>query len=322
MEYHLYPPFFVIEPQISLDEAWEAFCCELLNLENQTHFIRRRLPPDQGCDLLWEKEKIAYQCKAVEGKLNLSKIRESIETAKKYQAALGWKKYVLCTNVDFTGSQEQKIRAMLPEIEFLPLTYWLALCKKFPQVADSRCRRLITIPSHSVVHAMDEAYLHAYATTLQEQLNESSFTLLVYSNFYDKVFELPVSPKFTVQDVLGILIKLFRLPRQMEYKDLEMEVSLRYSLVINGERVPFTKRLEELSFPSGEKPFVTFRKEVAVKDKAGYTQVTALHFLHEKSTSKRLSSWERSRTAVDKYKQEIKSAFAQAISTFGENKSK
>ncbi len=25
MQYYLYPPFFVIEPQISFDEAWEVF---------------------------------------------------------------------------------------------------------------------------------------------------------------------------------------------------------------------------------------------------------------------------------------------------------
>src|SRR5947209_16787429 len=99
MEYHLYPPFFVVEPETSFDDAWEAFCCELLNLENHTHTIRRRRPPDQGCDILWEEEKIAYQCKAVEegrsGKLNLSKVRESIQRAKKNQHILGWERYTI-----------------------------------------------------------------------------------------------------------------------------------------------------------------------------------------------------------------------------------
>ncbi len=140
MEYHLQPPFFVIAPQASFDDAWEVFCCELLNLEHATHVIRRRIPPDLGADLIWESEGIIYQCKATEGALNLNDIKTSIDTAKKYQGQIGWHRYILCTNVDLTGKQEQNLREYLPCIEFLSRSYWVELCKKFPdQIADRFC---------------------------------------------------------------------------------------------------------------------------------------------------------------------------------------
>src|SRR5437870_5691049 len=65
MEYFFYPPFFEIAPEPSFDQAWESFCCLLLNLEHRTHDIRRRVPPDFGVDLYWPEQRIAYQCKAV-----------------------------------------------------------------------------------------------------------------------------------------------------------------------------------------------------------------------------------------------------------------
>jgi hypothetical protein len=111
MEYYFYPPFFVIVPQSSFDEAWEVFCCELLNLDNQTNAIRRRSPPDLGADLIWESKKTIYQCKVVEngqaGGFKPDKVNKSIETAKMNQSTLGWNRFVLCTNVDLSGEQEK-----------------------------------------------------------------------------------------------------------------------------------------------------------------------------------------------------------------------
>jgi len=66
MEYLFYPPFFEISPQKSFNDAWEVFCCQILNIYNNTNDIRQRKPPDLGVDLLWHSKGIAYQCKSVE----------------------------------------------------------------------------------------------------------------------------------------------------------------------------------------------------------------------------------------------------------------
>src|SRR5437870_1273843 len=121
MEYHLYPPFFEITPEPSFSDAWEAFCCLLLNLRNGTTEIRRRTPPDSGVDLTWSSTKFAYQCKAVEsgkaGDFPLSKAIDSVETALQHRASIGWDKYGICTNVDVTGAQEEKIRKVYADVE-------------------------------------------------------------------------------------------------------------------------------------------------------------------------------------------------------------
>lgn len=142
MDYYFYPPFFAIEPQTSFDEAWEVFCCEMLNLDNSTNLIRRRVPPDLGADLIWDEEQTIFQCKSVingdTSDLDMSKIKQSIDRAKENQVSLGWQRYVLCTNVDLTGSQEQKLREYLPGIMFRTPTYWRSLCRKFPQGTSNR----------------------------------------------------------------------------------------------------------------------------------------------------------------------------------------
>ena len=137
MDYHLTPPLFGIEPQTSFDEAWEVFCCELLNLENDTMLIRRRTPPDLGADLIWDEKKVIYQCKSSKDgqgrSFSIDKAEKSIARALANREIIGWQKYVLCTNVNLTGEIEQKLKAVLPEIEILGEAYWVNLCRKFHQ---------------------------------------------------------------------------------------------------------------------------------------------------------------------------------------------
>ena len=153
MEYHLYPPFFVIEPQTSFSKAWEDFCRRLLNLDWRTTAIHRRTPPDRGIDLFWQAEGIAYQCKAVEsgfpGDFRTAHVKTSIKKAQEYQAQIGWQKYVLCTNVDLTGPQTETLQQMLPGIEMLLGGYWTDLCQRFHEQIADRFRLLIPVaPMH------------------------------------------------------------------------------------------------------------------------------------------------------------------------------
>lgn len=322
MEYHLHPPFFIIEPESSFDDAWESFCCELLNLENRTNSIRRRLPPDLGCDLIWEEKKIAYQCKIVESgqasKLNMSKIKHSIETAIAHKDVVGWDRYILCTNVNLTGKQEQRIRAILPTIEFHSLTFWRALCKKFPSASDARCRQLVPVPKYAVVHAIDAAYLESYAQRLQNHLDTKTTTLLVYSNRQKQIFKVPVSLKFTVDDVLNILIEVFKLPGPANKNDIGINVSLSYSLIIEDKVVPLTKKLTELSHLLDKQPLVTFWKTIIWEDQQGQFKENSMEFITIMRVTKNLPVGERSRIAIERYEQEINAGFNLAIAQFRE----
>jgi len=120
-------PCFVIEPHTSFADAWEVFCCRLLNLHHNTADIRRRKPPESGIDLYWQEEQIAYQCKSVEdkeGKFNITKAVKSLNDALNARGKLPWKKYILCSNVPLTGPQEQQLRDVFPDIEFHTPSFW------------------------------------------------------------------------------------------------------------------------------------------------------------------------------------------------------
>jgi small GTP-binding protein len=135
--FHLYPPFFEILPgERSFDEAWEIFCCDVLNRHEKTTEIVRRKPPDDGVDLLWHEQKRAYQCKSVidpaTGRFDVGKAVESIEAAITKRKETGWETFYICSNVDVTGPQEEKLREKCPGVELKLLTpgFWLPRCRE------------------------------------------------------------------------------------------------------------------------------------------------------------------------------------------------
>ena len=144
-ESYLYPPLFVVKPQTSFANAWEVFCCDVLNRHEKTTKIYRRKPPEGGVDLYWADKKIAYQCKSVEestGRFSITKAVRSLKSAIVTRKKLPWKKYVLCGNVALTGPQEQQLRAILPEIELLTPSFWVPRCREQSRYLESRFRRL------------------------------------------------------------------------------------------------------------------------------------------------------------------------------------
>ena len=144
-ESHLYPPLFVVAPQKSFPDAWEVFCCEVLNRYYKTDKIRQRKPPENGVDLYCPKTKTAFQCKSVEkaaGKFNITNAEESLRRALEIRKTLPWKKYALCSNIALTEPQEKKLRATFPDIEFLTPSFWVARCREQSRYLGDRFRRL------------------------------------------------------------------------------------------------------------------------------------------------------------------------------------
>lgn len=320
MEYYLYPPYFISNPQSDFSDAWEDFCRFLLNLEHQTTDIRRRTPPDLGADLLWDTHGIAYQCKAVEsgqpGRLKMSDVLDSIEDAKKNQARLGWKKYILCTNVDITGTQDEKLKAAVPDIKIRDRGYWTDLCKKFHHQIKPRFRRLIPFPEENVKHAINQVYYRTYLQSFQNKT--SDLTLHVCSATREEILELPVYSKFTVHEIHLILRELFELPDPKIYRDLNITLSLDYSLHINNKEAPPHKKLAELV--TGNYPLVALWKIIIWHDNGreieSITMEDALPY--EKLRNAPLKSPHGpAKIAVQRYRQEIEEALDKAILRFG-----
>ena len=127
----------------------------MLNLSERTTRIYRLGSPEQGIDLYDPENRVAYQCKSVEsgekGGFNPDKTIESIRAAKRVQENVGWQKYVLCANVDLTGTAINRLRAELPDIEIRPASFWQGLCEKNAESVKRNFKVLVDAESYDTI---------------------------------------------------------------------------------------------------------------------------------------------------------------------------
>jgi len=147
--YILYPPFFEILPgEESFADAWEIFCCEVLNRYEKTTEIVRRKAPEGGVDLLWREKKRAYQCKSVidpiTNRFDVNKAVKSVKAAIAKRSETGWKTFYICSNVGITGPQENKLRKACPNVDLklLPPSFWQPRCREQHTYLDNRFSKL------------------------------------------------------------------------------------------------------------------------------------------------------------------------------------
>jgi hypothetical protein len=246
--YQFYPPFFIVNEETSFPDSWEVFCCKLLNLENKTSNIIRRLPPENGVDLFYSDSKIAYQCKSVETGLtsgfNLTKIKGSYEAALTIKSSLDWEKYVVCINTELTGTQQENFAKVLPDAKIFSRSYWTTLCQKYSIAIQENFRKLIPIPPKTVEEQISMGFYSNYSDSLKSLLNKDSFDLMFYSNRHNSVYRIPVSKEFKIEDLLHILRGIFQLPPATKFSG-GVEVSISYSIVCNDRKVPLNQTLGE-----------------------------------------------------------------------------
>jgi hypothetical protein len=257
--YQFYPPFFIVNEETNFPDSWEVFCCKLLNLENNTSNVVRRLPPENGVDLFFPAQKIAYQCKSVESGLtsgfNLTKIKKSYNSALSIKSSLDWNKYVVCINTDLTGTQEENFKRELPNVTILTKSYWTTLCNKFSTMVQENFRMLIPIYPKTVEEKIADEFYSNYSEHLKSLFRTNSFDLLFYSNRHNSIYRIPVSKEFKVADLLHILTGIFKLPPPTEFSG-GIEVLISYSIVFNDKKVPLNQTIGESGID--ENSIITF----------------------------------------------------------------
>jgi hypothetical protein len=316
MEYHLYPPFFEIAPETSFDSAWEAFCEGILQLENNAPKIRRRTAPDYGVDIYWEEEKIAYQCKSAvysgrPGDFPVGEAIKSLKTALVNKGKIGWEKYVICTNIDITGVQEEKIKEIYSDVEFLTSGYWSGVCRRHKEFVADRFRQLVRVSENTLVKEIKAAFYQSYITELEEKFADETIKLFVISNRCKAIFEVPVAPKMTVMDLIEILRKLFILPASHTHTDTQITTSLSYKLMVNNKGVALNSILGETV---EDEDLITLWTTIVWRDAEGETRRDIMeHITHNSLQWKSMNKTERENSAIAKYEQFIDEAFERAI---------
>ena len=273
--YNLYPPFLIVPEETDFSDAWESFCCKLLQLKERTDSIVRLGAPEGGIDLYDAKRSIAYQCKSVEsgkrGDFNVNQAISSIQAAIAKRHERPWKQYVVCTNVDVTGSAFDRLRGFLPDVDIRPRSYWTNACESFPLAVQRNFRRLITIPPDRLVSAtVDMVGTHILETSVSEhirsKLSESPYDIFLYSNMHEKLYRLRVSPSLTIQDLDTFFRGLFRLPSSHTLRDLNATCVLNHEVIFDGKPQSDPSRsLKEAGI--NENAIVMFRTQVTFWNK-------------------------------------------------------
>ncbi len=301
--HRLTPPFLVVPEQQDFPDAWEHFCCKLLNLARGTARIYVRQPPEQGIDLYDPETRTAYQCKSVEsgksGDFNAAHAVQSIESAQRVQADLGWENYALCTNVAVTGTAEATLKKALKDIEILPSSHWVQLCERFPLETERNFRQLLEVPRARVFDALHDVFRDHYASHLHQRLDESAFDVLLYSNRHDTVYRLQVCDDFKIQDLLALLRSFFRLPSSMDISAQGMHISLSYAIVSNGRKLPLAHTVKEAGINEGS--VLTYWVTMRWKDVQGDFEGNVMQLATIPSFDPRSSVGERRRRAMSEY---------------------
>ncbi|KAF6563651.1 MULTISPECIES: hypothetical protein [unclassified Paenibacillus] len=209
--FRLHPPFLNIPEENNFSDMWENICLKLLKLEKGTNNILRRSPPESGVDLYYEEEKIAYQCKCViqdSGKFNIKKAKDSLEAALKIKDELLWEKYVICTNINLTGSQINQLKNIYSGVEIRDKDYWIGLCEKYYSLIKHHFNTVLRIPETSIVnHFNTQINLPKHKKNYLQSLllKGNNINVLFYTKKHDTLYELTVSLHYTVRDLIILL---------------------------------------------------------------------------------------------------------------------
>jgi hypothetical protein len=248
----------------------------------------------------------------------MSKALGSIQSALDIQSAIGWQKYIICTNVDLTGKQELKLRHKLPTIDFYTRGYWIDLCQKFHNQVADRFKVPIQVSYLYMMQALDRAYIRNYEQRYPLDPSKPPLPLLFYSKIRQQIFELKIPSDFTISDLLLLLRDLFNLTDPVTpvttYPDMGVSFSLKYTLAINDQEVPSYKKLNE--FVSEDRPLVTLWKIVTCYQQSSYTKLRDLEHTGQLNTwidVIDLPSQEPLKSAVERFNKKIDDAFTKAI---------
>ncbi len=265
MQYELSATFAKIN-QISLDfqEVWKKLCHDFLMAVFPNNSIVRINSDEYGIDLLDQTSGIAYCCLAVDEPsshtLSIENTISNLGRAVKHRDKLGWKRYNISTNteysdegVNFINNQMRKIRITSEEVGFLGPGTWNRLCSEYPRIVMDWFDYRVIVSKDAVKKAFEDArYYPKYVTKYAAQIAETDFNVILTSNRTPLELVLPFSPQLTVEHLLEVGQVLFDLSLdETDFRDLGTSARLSLSVNVDGIAQGFSKPLAEVPVPSG-----------------------------------------------------------------------
>jgi hypothetical protein len=139
-------------------------------------------------------------------------------------------------------------------------------------------------------------------------LNKNSFEIFLYSNRHDKIYRIPVSPEYKVQDLLHILKWFFRLPGPRTMESEGISVGLSHSIVFDGKKQVFSKSLHEAGISAGS--VITYWTTIVWEEENTQFDADIIHML-TMDTYERRDPRKRAEQAMRIFDADIQKAFVQ-----------
>jgi len=265
MQYELSATFAKID-HLNLDfqEVWKKLCHDFLMAVFPTNSIVRINSDEYGIDLLDQTTGTAYCCHAVDDPssdtLSVDNTISSLERAVKHRDQLGWKRYNISMNTEysdegmnFINNQMRKIQINSEEVGFLGPGIWNRLCSEYPRIVMDWFDYRVIVSKDAVKKAFEDArYYPKNVAKYAAQIAETNFNVILTNNRTPLELVLPFSPQLTVEHLLDVGKVLFDLSLDAtDFRDLGTSARLSLSVNVDGFAQEFSKLLAEVPVPSG-----------------------------------------------------------------------
>lgn len=265
MQYELSATFAKIDP-LSLDfqEVWKKLCHDFLMAVFPTNSIVRINSDEYGIDLLDQTTGTAYCCLAVDypssDTLSVENTISNLERAVKHRDQLGWKRYNIATNTEysdegmnFINNQMRRIQINSEEVGFLGPGTWNRLFSEYPRIVMDWFDYRVIVSKDAVKKAFEDArYYPKYVTKYTAQIEETDFNVILTNNRTPLELVLPFSPQLTVKHLLEVGKVLFDLSLdETDFSDLGTSARLSLSVNVDGIAQVFSKLLADVPVHSG-----------------------------------------------------------------------
>jgi len=265
MQYELSSTFAKIDTTSQgFQDVWKKLCHEFLIAVFPVNSIIRMSFDECGIDILDQTTGTAYCCLAVDDPsndtLSVEEIITSLDKAANNRIRLGWKRYNIATNTEYSdegmkviNNQIRKLQIAFDEVGFLGPGTWNRLCIEYPRIVMDWFDYRVVVSKEAVKNAFEEArYYPEYVAKYTAQINEADFNVVLTNNRTPIELVIPFSNQLTVKHLLEVGQILFDLSLDKTvFRDLGTSARLSLSIIVDEVTQGFSKPLVDVPVPSG-----------------------------------------------------------------------
>jgi hypothetical protein len=244
--------------------VWAGLCRDLLIAEFGPKDLIRLDTAECGLDLLDRTTGTGFRFQGIEnpqvGELAVEPAVASLQLAEAHREELGWRRYVLATNVSYSPeaietltSKCREISPQAHELEFFDQRCWSALCAKHEQALRNWFDYRVLVTPEAVIQAFRTAgYYDRFVQEYEVKMKATEFHVVLTNNRTPLELDIPFASDLSVENLLDVGKILLQLKLDSTpFPDLGTSARLSLSITIDRVAQSFKKTLSEIGIRSG-----------------------------------------------------------------------